>query len=85
MEGPGWEELRRAVEEVFPGTPVVPFLMLATTDSRHYQKLSGRIFRFSPQKLNPKELSRIHGHDERISLENLENCLSFYSRLLEQL
>jgi carboxypeptidase PM20D1 len=85
MEGPGWKEIRDAVEKTFPGIPVLPFLMLATTDSRHYQKLSDRIFRFSPQKLNPEELSRIHGHDERISLENLENCLSFYSRILEQL
>lgn len=83
MEGPGWNELRQTIEEVFPGTPALPFLMLATTDSRHYQKLSAQIFRFSPQKLNPGELSRIHGHDERISLENLKNCLSFYSLLLE--
>jgi carboxypeptidase PM20D1 len=84
-EGPGWKELQSAVRQVFPGVPVLPFLMLATTDSRHYQKLSDTIFRFSPQKLNPAELSLIHGHDERISLENLENCLSFYSRVLEQL
>jgi carboxypeptidase PM20D1 len=83
MEGPGWNELRQTIEQVFPGTPALPFLMLATTDSRHYQKLSAQIFRFSPQKLNPGELSRIHGHDERISLENLKNCLAFYSRLLE--
>jgi carboxypeptidase PM20D1 len=85
MEGPGWKEVLSAAGQVFPGVPVLPFLMLATTDSRHYQELSPRIFRFSPQKLNPGELSRIHGHDERISLENLENCLSFYSRVLEQL
>lgn len=82
---PGWKEITTALEKVFTGVPVLPFLMLATTDSRHYQNMSKHIFRFSPVLLDPEELSRIHGHDERISLENLEHCLQFYTALMEQL
>ncbi|MCL1928107.1 MAG: M20/M25/M40 family metallo-hydrolase [Treponema sp.] len=82
---PGWKEIKGALGNVFADIPVLPFLMLATTDSRHYQNLSKYIFRFSPMLLNPEELSRIHGHDERISLENLEHCLQFYTNLMEQL
>jgi carboxypeptidase PM20D1 len=81
----GWNSILGAVETVFPGAPVLPFLMTATTDSRHYKKLAGPIYRFNPQVLVPEELSRIHGHDERISLANLENCRRFYSTLLELL
>jgi len=81
---PGWKEIKSALGKVFPDVPVLPFLMVATTDSRHYQGLSPNIFRFSPMLMNPDELSLIHGHDERISLENLEHCLEFYTALLEQ-
>ena len=80
-QGAGWEEMRQALEEAFPGVPILPFLMTATTDSRHYQKLADGIFRFSPQRLNPQELSLIHGHDERISIENLESMRKFYAAL----
>jgi carboxypeptidase PM20D1 len=82
---PGWGSILGAVGAVFPGVPVLPFLMTATTDSRHYKNLAGPIYRFNPQVLDSGELSRIHGHDERISLANLENCRRFYSVLMESL
>jgi carboxypeptidase PM20D1 len=82
---PEWKTIKTALEKSFPGIPVLPFLMLATTDSRHYETLTGNIFRFSPMILNPEELARIHGHDERISTENLQRCLRFYTSLMEQL
>jgi carboxypeptidase PM20D1 len=80
-KGAGWDEMGQAIEKVFPGIPILPFLMTATTDSRHYQDLAGGIFRFCPQVLNPEELSRIHGHDERISIENLNRMVDFYTAL----
>ena len=81
----GWTELQGAMEEAWPGIPLLPFIMTATTDSRHYQQMTGGIFRFSPYKLDLKELGGIHGHDERISVENLNRGLVFYSGLLRSL
>jgi carboxypeptidase PM20D1 len=83
--GPGWKEMAEALETACPGTPALPFLMVATTDSRHYQELSKSIFRFSPHRLKPEELARIHGHDERISIENFNRGLKFYEALFRQL
>ncbi|MDR0386899.1 MAG: M20/M25/M40 family metallo-hydrolase [Treponema sp.] len=84
--GPGWQEMVEALETAYPGTPALPFLMVATTDSRHYQELAGKsIFRFSPHKLNPEELARIHGHDERISVENFNRGIRFYEALFTRL
>jgi carboxypeptidase PM20D1 len=88
MTSAGWTEIRAALNEAFSDLgelPALPFLMLATTDSRHYQDCSSTIFRFSPLRLTPEELSRIHGHDERISLDNLDRCLRFYTALMERL
>ena len=81
----GWPHIEAALAEAWPGAPLLPFVMVATTDSRHYQKLSNRIFRFSPQRLDARESSGIHGHDERISEENLRRVLVFYSALLRSL
>jgi carboxypeptidase PM20D1 len=83
--GPGWKEMETALAAVYPGIPILVFLMIATTDSRHYKDLAGGIFRFTPHQLNPRELGLIHGHDERISIENLERGRAFYARLLELL
>jgi len=84
-KGPGWKEINAAYASSFPGVPVLPFLMPAATDSRHYEGLSRYIFRICPQIMNPEELSRIHGHDECLSIENLELGLKFYTSLMEQL
>jgi carboxypeptidase PM20D1 len=91
LGGPGWKEMTGALEEACSGDPqkpvppVLPFLMVATTDSRHYQDLAEGIFRFSPHTLNPRELARIHGHDERISPENLNQGVRFYTALFKRL
>jgi carboxypeptidase PM20D1 len=77
----GWPEIESAMAEAWPGIPTLPFLMVATTDSRHYKDLADAIFRFSPHRLDPKEMGGVHGHDERISLDNLNRGLKFYSAL----
>ncbi|MDR1277614.1 MAG: M20/M25/M40 family metallo-hydrolase [Treponema sp.] len=83
--GPGWKEMAAALEAVYPGVPPLVFIMVATTDSRHYQNLTGGIFRFNPHRLDPGELGRMHGHDERISPDNLRRGLEFYTSLFRLL
>jgi carboxypeptidase PM20D1 len=83
--GPGWKEMAEALDAVYPGIPIMVFIMVATTDSRHYQNLADGIFRFSPHRLTPQEMGRVHGHDERVSLENLRRGVEFYERLFRLL
>ena len=83
--GKGWAELEGALAEAWPGIPLLPFIMVATTDSRHYQNLCQSIFRFTPHTLDPFEMAGVHGHNERISEENLRRGLKFYSALLRSL
>jgi carboxypeptidase PM20D1 len=81
-ESSGWPQIKAALAETYPGVPMLPFIMTATTDSRHYKELADNVFRFSPHILDPKEISGTHGHNERISLENLERGIQFYFKLL---
>jgi carboxypeptidase PM20D1 len=83
--GPGWENLVQALSSTFPQAVPLPFLVTATTDSRHYASLCQAVYRFGPLELPPEEVNRIHGHDERISLENLQRGIAFYERLFDQL
>ncbi|WP_304223318.1 M20/M25/M40 family metallo-hydrolase [Gracilinema caldarium] len=83
--GPGWQALVEALSVTFPQAKPIPFLVTATTDSRHYADLCRAVYRFGPLELPPAEVDRIHGHDERISLENLQRGIAFYQRLIEGL
>jgi len=74
--------LNRTVREVFPGTLVAPGLYIAASDSVHFVDISEHVFRFSPIRARPEDLSRFHGTNERISLDNLADLIRFYHRLL---
>lgn len=75
--------VQRAVREVFPGAIVAPGLMLAATDARHFDGLAADVYRFSPVRAKPEDLSRFHGTDERLSADNLAEMIRFYHRLLQ--
>lgn len=76
--------IQSAVDSALPGVPVIPYLPTASTDSVAYAEVTGNIFRFVPMLLDARELSLVHNVDERISLENLERCLSFYKAFLRK-
>ena len=61
---------------------VAPFLLVGATDSRHYPNITAggtHVYRFNALKasLKQKDISRVHGIDERIEvgLHPLRNCL----------
>ena len=74
--------INRTIREVFPGVLVAPGLFLAGSDSVHFLGLSDHVFRFSPVRVTPQDVSRLHGTNERISVDNLAELVRFYHRLL---
>lgn len=83
LDGSGYQAVNRAVRELFPGTIVAPGLMLGATDARHFEGLSQQVLRFSPVRARPEDLSRFHGTNERMALDNLAELIRFYHRLLQ--
>ncbi len=77
-----YQSLSRVIRQVYPEAVVAPYLTLAVTDSHHFTGLCSQIFRFTPFALNQTELERVHGINERISLQNLERMVQFYNLLL---
>lgn len=68
---PLFETIKRVMAAHDPGARVVPFLSAGATDARHLTKLGTQVYGFCPMRGSAAELERVHGHDERISLENV--------------
>ena len=79
----GWQKLASAVASTWRGCVVTPYLMVQCSDSRHYGRISDKVFRFSAMDLTKEERTTIHGNNERIRVECLAKASEFYVRLLK--
>mgnify|MGYP001051417004 CR=1 FL=1 len=80
-----YQTLNRTIREVFPDAIVAPGLMVAATDSVHYESMSDHVFKFSPVRANSEDLKRFHGTNERLSVKGYADAIRFYHRLITQL
>lgn len=65
---------------------VLPFLLTGGTDSKHYQNLcGGQTIRFIPVAMNRTagDVGRVHGIDERVSIEAFLDAIRFYMRFMQ--
>lgn len=77
----GFKLIRDTLAATHPEAVVVPYLVNGSTDSKFYRTLTRQILRFCPLVLTPEDVASIHGVNERVSLENLDRGLQFYTRL----
>ena len=82
---PQYRVLNQTIREVFPDALVAPGLMVAATDSIHYEPISDHIFKFSPVRANGEDLKRFHGTNERLAVKNYADAIRFYHRLIMQM
>jgi carboxypeptidase PM20D1 len=78
-----WKLLARTIREMHPDTIVTPYLVIGGTDARHYQGLSDSVYRFKAGRVDTETLDRVHGTDERLSIEDYADTIGFYVRLIE--
>jgi carboxypeptidase PM20D1 len=72
-----------AVKGISSEIAIVPYLMVAGTDSIKFQDITKDTIRFTPYTIDTSDMKRIHGTNERISLENIGQCLGYYLALLK--
>lgn len=82
---PSFQALNRTVRSLFPDVLVTPALYVAGSDSHHFTGLTDNIYRFSPVRVQPADLPRLHGTNERIAVANLGELVRFYHQLLRNL
>jgi carboxypeptidase PM20D1 len=82
--------VQQAVQEYWPRggggepLPVLPFLLMGATDSKHYAPLSAHgALRFVPLAMGAKDLARVHGTNERTRVADYERAICIYRRTLQ--
>jgi len=83
IDSPAYKTLELVIRQVFGEMPVAPYLLMFATDARHYQDVSEQLYHFSPLAMESDDIARMHGIDERISVEALSGMVKFYARLMK--
>lgn len=81
-DSPGFRRLQRTINQFYPEAIVAPYLVIGATDARHYADISEDVYRFLPLRLEPADLSRIHGTDERIAVADYAQSVGFFVQLI---
>jgi acetylornithine deacetylase/succinyl-diaminopimelate desuccinylase-like protein len=68
-----------------PGVVVAPEILVAFTDSWVFRRMGLQAYGWSPFILDDDEWRRVHGNDERLSLENIREGARAYTELLVQM
>ncbi|MBO5713302.1 MAG: peptidase dimerization domain-containing protein, partial [Clostridia bacterium] len=79
-----YKKVEKAILNTWKGSVVAPYLMVQCSDSRHYGKISDKVYRFSACDLTSEERAGVHGIDEHLRLDAIIRSVEFYLRLLKQ-
>jgi len=79
----GFEIIHKTIKQLFPEVVLNPMLAIGQTDSRHYTGVSNNIYRFAPISFYREDLARMHGLNERISIENFTKATGFFYQLIK--
>lgn len=77
-----YQHLATVISELFPGSASAPYLMLGGTDSRNFCEISDQVYRLSPVVVREEDLHRVHGVNERISVEAMHKMAEYFYRLI---
>ena len=80
---PAFRRIAEAAGLLYPEAILVPYLVMAATDARKYESVADNQYRFTPYRIDESDLQRIHGTNERISVDNLNRCVAFFRFMLE--
>ncbi len=71
LQGPFYSAVTHAVERNSPGAGVFPLQVSGATDGRYFRQRGYAAYGFGPVVMTREDVGRVHGIDERISLDNL--------------
>ena len=76
--------IEQVVKEVYPEAVVTPQLLPGGTDSRFFRAKDAIAYGFEPLILTPEDLDLIHGHNERISVEQFHQMIKLLYEIVKR-
>jgi acetylornithine deacetylase/succinyl-diaminopimelate desuccinylase-like protein len=81
---PLYQALVKSANAVWPGVPVTQYLFQAGTDAIAWRSRGVPVYGVYPYPITNEDLRRMHGNDERVPVESLEEGTNYiYRTLLE--
>jgi acetylornithine deacetylase/succinyl-diaminopimelate desuccinylase-like protein len=80
-----YQAVTSIVEKYSPGAGVFPLLMAGATDGRYWRQRGYPAYGFTPVILEREDIGRIHGIDERLSIENLLQGIKMTKDIIKML
>jgi carboxypeptidase PM20D1 len=81
--GSGYGVIQAAIERVYPDAVVVPSMLMAVTDTRHYIDLVDNQYRFHGVKMATSQATSIHGTDEYVDVDSYEKSIEIARLMIE--
>ena len=79
----GFNYVFTTLRQIFPEAVVATTMTLGSTDSRHFAVVTNNIYRFVPNTLRAEDITRLHGLNERISIDDYKKGIGFYYQLIK--
>src|SRR5579875_2915557 len=83
--GDAYALLERITREVLPDVVPVPYVVLAATDARHFQRVWPNCYRFTPFRMSEAQRQSLHNVDEHLEVDSLLKGVRWYRALLQAL
>lgn len=83
--GDAFALLERVTREVMPDVLPVPYVVLAATDARHFQRVWRNCYRFNPFRMSESQRQSLHNVDERLEVDSFLEGIRWYRALLQGL
>jgi acetylornithine deacetylase/succinyl-diaminopimelate desuccinylase-like protein len=77
-----YKALEREAKATYPGARVTPYLFQAGTDAAAWRSRNIPVYGIYPYAISADELTRMHGNDERVSIESLREGTEMIFRTL---
>lgn len=83
-DSPAYLHISSTITDLFPGTVVAPYVVLGGTDARNYCEICEQVYRFSPYIVRTEDLKRVHGLNERLSIDAMNKMVLFFYQLVNR-
>ena len=84
-EGEAFKMVEDVIADVFPGLPVIPYVMTGGTDAAYYQRICDACIRFSPVLYGPEQMDSMHALNENVDTISLPGAVDFYKAVIRKI